>query len=220
MIQLELPKVRERRARSRRKDPEGSVIADDHGSGDHSERTPDEALVVASLRGDETAFAQLVQRYLRKALAVAIEYVRAREDAEDVVQDTFRRVFQNLRRFEASRSFGPWFFTILRNTARNAVKSERIRGHEMLNADHESSLPGPFEETRRLELRRKIDQSVDALPSMQRTCFRLCVVEGFSSAEAASATGLAESTVRVHVYHARRALRGLLDEWREEVEEA
>jgi RNA polymerase sigma-70 factor (ECF subfamily) len=219
MIQLELPKGRERRARPGRKDPEGSVIADDHGSGDRWEGTPDEALVVACLRGDETAFAQLVRRYLRKALAVAIEYVGAREDAEDVVQDTFRRVFQSLGRFDAGRTFGPWFFTILRNTARNAVKSERMRAHEMLSADHESGLPGPFEVTRRLELRRKIDQAVDALPSMQRTCFRLCLVEGLSSVEAASATGVAESTVRVHVYHARRTLQGLLDEWRGEVEE-
>jgi DNA-directed RNA polymerase specialized sigma24 family protein len=51
---------------------------------------------------------------------------------------------------------------------------------------------------------------------MQRTCFRLCMVEGFSSVEAAAATGIAESTVRVHVLRARRSLQELLDAWRDE----
>jgi DNA-directed RNA polymerase specialized sigma24 family protein len=54
---------------------------------------------------------------------------------------------------------------------------------------------------------------------MQKICFRLCMVEGLTSKEAASATGLAESTVRVHVFKARHALQGLLDVWRDEAEE-
>jgi RNA polymerase sigma-70 factor (ECF subfamily) len=184
------------------------------------EDAPDAALVRATLSGDEGAFARLVRRYLRKAMAVALEYADAREDAEDVVQDTFRRVFEKLDRFDPARSFEPWFFTILRNTARNAVKSRRIRAHDALTIEHASTSPGPYEETRRLELRQSIAEAMERLPAMQKTCFRLCVVEGLSSAEAANAIGLAESTVRVHVFKARRALQELLDVWREEAEES
>jgi RNA polymerase sigma-70 factor (ECF subfamily) len=164
------------------------------------EDAPDAALVRATLSGDEGA--------------------DAREDAEDVVQDTFRRVFEKLDRFDPARSFEPWFFTILRNTARNAVKSRRIRAHDALTIEHASTSPGPYEETRRLELRQSIAEAMERLPAMQKTCFRLCVVEGLSSAEAANAIGLAESTVRVHVFKARRALQELLDVWREEAEES
>ena len=180
------------------------------------EDAPDEALVRATLSGDEGAFARLVRRYLRKAMAVALEYARSREDAEDVVQDTFRRVFQKLDSFDPNRSFEPWFFTILRNTARNAVKSRRIREHDVLTTLHASASPGPYEETRRLELRQRIGEAIERLPAMQKTCFRLCMVEGLSSAEAATAMGLAESTVRVHVFKARRSLQGLLGVWRDE----
>ncbi|MGH7719295.1 MAG: RNA polymerase sigma factor, partial [Gemmatimonadaceae bacterium] len=67
--------------------------------------------------------------------------------------------------------------------------------------------------------RRRIGEAVEQLPNMQRTCFRLCMVEGLSSAEAANAIGLAESTVRVHVFKARRALQELLDAWRDEMED-
>jgi RNA polymerase sigma-70 factor (ECF subfamily) len=172
------------------------------------------------LRGDEGAFTRLVRRYMRKAMAVALEYTGTRENAEDVVQDTFRRVLDGLDRFDPARPFEPWFFTILRNTARNAAKSHRVREHESLAPDHESDHPGPLEHLHRHELRRRLNEAVGRLPAMQQTCFRLCLVEGLSSAEAAGATGLAESTVRVHVFRARRALQEHLTGWRDEMEEA
>ncbi|HEX9895164.1 MAG TPA: RNA polymerase sigma factor [Gemmatimonadales bacterium] len=196
------------------------VTADENQIGSGLENPSDETLVAATLGGDEQAFAHLVRRYLRKAMAVALEYVGTREDAEDVVQDTFRRVLESLDRFNPGRSFEPWFFTILRNTARNAAKSRRIRDHDALSAEQESIAPGPFEQTHRGELHHRIGAAIERLPPMQRTCFRLCLVEGFSSAEAASAIGLAESTVRVHVFKARQTLQQLLAGWRDELEEA
>ena len=184
------------------------------------EDPPDDALVRATLGGAESAFAHLVRRYLRKAMAVALEYAGNREDAEDIVQDTFRRVLESLDRYDPSRPFEPWFFTILRNTARNAVKRRRIRSHETLSSEQASEAPDPFETTQRRELRREIDEAVQGLTAAQRSCCRLCEVDGLSSAEAASALGLAESTVRVHVFRARRALQTLLETWAQEGDDA
>jgi RNA polymerase sigma-70 factor (ECF subfamily) len=189
-------------------------------SGGTSLVVADEWLVRAALRGDERAFAQLVRRYVRKAMAVALEYVATREDAEDVVQDTFRRVYENLLRFDPSRPFEPWFFAILRNAARNAARFQRTRRHDSLTEEHATGQPSPFEDVRRLELRQRIVQALERLPAMQQTCFRLCLVEGLTSVEAAHAMGLAESTVRVHVFKARRTLQSLLDDWHDALEEA
>ena len=194
------------------------MITDEQPIGSEPATPSDGALVAATLGGDEQAFAHLVRRYLRKAMAVALEQVQTREDAEDVVQDTFRRVLASLDRFDPERSFEPWFFTILRNTGRNAARHRQVRAHEPLAIEQESSQPGPYEQTRRGELRTRLAQAIETLPAMQRTCFRLCLVEGLTSAEAASAVGLAESTVRVHVFRARQALQELLAGWREEME--
>jgi RNA polymerase sigma-70 factor (ECF subfamily) len=182
--------------------------------------TPDEALVHAVLRGDETASTRLVRRYLRKAMAVALTYVDTLEDAEDVVQETFQRAFQSLRRYDASKPFQPWFFTILRNTARTARTVGRARRHEELLTSRPTETASPLEDTQRVELEESIDIALGRLPRMQQACFRLCVVEGFSSAEAASAVGIAESTVRVHLFKARRALRGRLEGLQAHREEA
>jgi RNA polymerase sigma-70 factor (ECF subfamily) len=195
--------------------PARTVVTEHENLSDVRDDAPDAALVRATLAGDERAFGHLVRRYLRRAMAVAMEYTRTREDAEDVVQDTFTRVLDRLDRFDADRPFAPWFFTILRNTARNAATRADLRAHDELATEHPASQPDPLETTERRELSRRLDQAIAQLPAMQQTCFRLCLVEGLSSAEAAAATGLAESTVRVHVFRARQALQERLSEWRE-----
>ena len=153
-------------------------------------------------------------------MAVAMEYCDSLDDAEDVVQETFRRVAEGLPGFDSSRPFEPWFFTILRNTARNWARSGRIRAHEDLSADHLSDRAGPGDDADLRELSHQLNQAIGRLPSMQQTCFRLCLVEGMSSREAADAIGLAESTVRVHVMRARQALRAELAAWRDDWEES
>ena len=76
--------------------------------------------------GDQRAFEALVRRVVRPALAAAWEFVPTREDAEDVVQETFVRVWRSLGRYDPARPFAPWFFTILRNVARNAARATRL----------------------------------------------------------------------------------------------
>jgi len=181
------------------------------------ETAPDATLVRAARRGDQEAFAQLVRRYLRRGMAVAFEYAEAREDAEDVLQDTFVRVWRGLERFDPERGpFAPWFFTVLRNTARNAARHRGLRTHGAVPPGQAAATDTPYEALRRRELREQIEAAVRTLPPMRRSCFRLCVVEGLSGAEAADALGIAESTVRVHVFKARQTLRDLLEAWREE----
>ena len=178
----------------------------------------DEALARLAAAGDERACAGLVKRYLRRTLAVAAEYTPSLADAEDIAQDAFRRMFEGLGRFDSTRPFAPWYYTILRNVARNAAKGGRGRVHEVLSNEHASEQAGPLEHAERAQLRHRIRNAVTQLPPMQAACFRLCLVEGLSSVEAGAALGLAESTVRVHVFQARRTLRGLLREWRYEVD--
>lgn len=181
-----------------------------------------------TLEGDEDAFAVLVRRYLRPALAAAWELTETREDAEDVVQDAFVRTLRGLERYDPSRPFAAWFFTIVRNTARNAAASRGARDARRGSENEDVSArsvagdatidhPDAME---RAELRERLERAIDALPRMQRSCFRLCEAEGFSRAEVAEMLGISEATVRVHLHRARNALRVELRPWRDEAGEA
>ncbi|HVH66745.1 MAG TPA: sigma-70 family RNA polymerase sigma factor [Gemmatimonadales bacterium] len=152
-------------------------------------------------------YRELVSRYIRPAIAVAWEFTDTIEDAEDLVQEAFRRVVQALPRFDVSRPFAPWFFTILRNVARNTVQARGLRVHVALSDGVPDEAPTTEELVDYLELEARVAMHLDSLPDMQRTCFRLCVLEGLSSQEVAAALGVSDRTVRTHVHRARRSLQ-------------
>ena len=73
---------------------------------------PDEELVAATKSGDELAFETLVKRHQGRIFALAFRYTRVREDAEDIVQETFRKAFVHLQKFEGKSSFSTWLTRI------------------------------------------------------------------------------------------------------------
>jgi RNA polymerase sigma-70 factor (ECF subfamily) len=163
--------------------------------------------------GDEAAFTALVGRLVRPALAAAWELVPTREDAEDVVQESFARAWRELRRYDAARPYAPWFFTILRNVARNAGRRGRHVQLVSLQDDAVAAeLPAVTEGDGELDAidSARIHAALDALSPMQRACFRLTALEGFGSAEAGAMLGVSDATVRVHTHRARHALRAQL----------
>ncbi len=176
----------------------------------------DRELVRRVRRGESLAFDELVQRYLRPAMAVAWEFTESLADAEDVVQDAFHRALRGLDGYEESRPFRPWFFTIVRNAGRNAAVWRSRWSFEPLDDTLPTDRGSPLSDMERREVRERVDAGVELLSPMQGTCFRLCDVEGFGAREVADMLELEESTVRVHLFRARRQLREVLKPLREE----
>lgn len=171
-------------------------------------------LAARAQAGDREAFEALVRRLLRPALAAAWEFVPTREDAEDIVQDTFARAWRQLERYDATRPFAPWFFTVLRNVARNASRWDRrwnvISLTEEVIADEPRDMKEGPDEFDRMDAAARIHAALDELSPMQRACFRLTGIEGFASAEAGAMLGVSDATVRVHAHRAKKALRARL----------
>jgi RNA polymerase sigma factor (sigma-70 family) len=140
---------------------------------------------------------------VRAALATAWEFAHDRDEAEDLTQEAFVKALQHLHRFDDRRSFRPWFFTILRNLARNAAtRSKRARRFaDALPA--ESSAPDD-------EVQMVVERQLSKMTTSQASCFRLCEIEGFSAVEVAEMLGMAAATVRTHVHRARLKLRAEL----------
>lgn len=176
----------------------------------------DSELVRRTRDGDREAFGELVRRYLRPALAIAWEFAPSREDAEDLVQDGFHRALRGLDGFDTGRPFRPWLFTIIRNTARNAAAHHARWNAVAIPDELPSPEPDPLDDAVRLELRRRIGAGLDLLPPMQRACFRLCDVEGFTGTEVAEMLGVDPGTIRTHRHRARATLRTALQDLNEE----
>jgi len=168
----------------------------------------DAALVARAQGGDASAFESLVKRHIRAAHAVALAVLGESADADDAVQDGFLSAMQHLDSCAPAEKFRAWLLTIVRNRAFDLRRRGRVRAMEMLEEETaHAQEPSPLEMAERSELNVKLSEAIGTLTDTQREVLMMHDVEGWKHADIAALLGLAESTVRVHLLHARRRLR-------------
>jgi RNA polymerase sigma-70 factor (ECF subfamily) len=182
---------------------------------------PDLDLVRRAREGDFAAFEQLVSRYERRVYTLAFRMLRRREDAEDVVQETFLSAMSHLKGFREAASFATWLFRIAANHALKVLRKRRGLPTAPLEEEGEredgKSLPKPVYIARwredaerdadRPEIRRALDQALAALDENHRAIFLLRDVEGLSTEDAARALGITVANAKVRLLRARLKLR-------------
>lgn len=170
----------------------------------------DEQLVELVRVGDPVAFDTLVTRHLERAYRIAFRILGHREDAEDLVQESFLAVLQKIDTFQAGRAFTPWLNRIVANRALNARQARTLRTTEQIPLSTQAVTASPAREAERAQLRERLGQAMDALPERQRIILELFELEGYSGPEIAEMLEIAPGTVRWHLHEARRALREAL----------
>lgn len=169
----------------------------------------DGALVARARAGDSAAFDTLVRTYMEQAFRVAYRVVGHREDAEDLVQESFMAAHQYLDSFEIGRPFGPWLIRIVLNRGSNLRRSRTRRSMEP-EVDGVSEAPSALLETERNDTGKILQDALGTLSERQRMIVTMFDVDGLTSAEIGEMMDLAPGTVRWHLHEARRQLRGVL----------
>jgi len=182
------------------------------------------ALIERCVSGDESACADLVAEHQRMVVQLAINLLGDREEALDLSQDVFLRVFRTLHRFRGQSSLRTWIYRIAVNQARNRHRfwGRRHRADQVSLdqhvAVHGDCLSGHEATPDRLlaqkELADRLYQALDGLPFDQRTAIVLREIDGLSYDEIAYSLGVAVGTVKSRLTRARQALRHELGEAR------
>lgn len=175
----------------------------------------DSDVVQSFLDGDERAFGELVRRYDGRLLNFVYRTIGDRERAQDLVQETFVRVYRHLHRFDQSKKFSTWVYTIAGNLAKNELRN-RSRNPLVLfqtirknwDADHrplewEDSSYKPDDLYRKRHLRSLVEKVVAELPEHHRIVFVLRELEGKTYEEIANITGCNLGTVKSRLNRAR-----------------
>jgi RNA polymerase sigma-70 factor, ECF subfamily len=181
----------------------------------------DEALVAATKRGDTEAFEELVLRYKRRVFATALRITNNREDAEDVLQNSFHKVFLHLGGFQEKSQFATWLTRITMNEAFMLLRRRR-GGFEVLpeNIDDtpESASsafvdqrPSPEESCWRHERKELLTEAINRLGPKVRRTILLRNIEERSLEETAEILGTSIGVVKSRLYQGRRSLRGTLN---------
>jgi RNA polymerase sigma-70 factor (ECF subfamily) len=176
-----------------------------------------------NLEAARDRYAEVVARYQRRAIRIALHYLRDAADADEAVQDAFVKAYMHLGTFREELPFEVWFTRILINGCLDRLKARRRRERWLapppmdpsgVERDPAEYLPSrgasPEEQVLAGERRAQLFGAIARLPDRQRMVFTLSHVEGRTSREVSTLMGLNESTVRVHLFRAIRRLRSLL----------
>ncbi|HWB41962.1 MAG TPA: RNA polymerase sigma factor [Gemmatimonadales bacterium] len=172
----------------------------------------DAELVHSVRQGDRRAAGRLLERYLRACRAVALAVTGVEADADDVCQEALVVAVERIDDCRDPSRFGNWLFQIVRNRARNLVRSPAVR--RTVPLDDLAPAPGlsPAAEMERTELRERLLDALAEIPEAHREVVLLHDLEGWKHREIGERLGLPEGTVRSHLHHARRRLRQILGE--------
>jgi|SRR3989441_236683 len=186
---------------------------------DPSARIPQQdepALVARVLAGDRAAFGTLAERYAGVARRVARAVLSDPDDADDAAQDALLSALVKLDQYDPRRPFGPWLLRIVANAATDRRRRRTVRRVEPLDPALVAGGSRPDVVAERRALSERLRGALAELPARRRMAVVLFDVEGYSHAEIAGILGIAEGTVRSEVFHARRRLRVLLGDWKED----
>ena len=172
----------------------------------------DARLVEDVRRGDHSAFEDLVKRYENRLIGVLLRFVRDRELARDLAQETFLRVYERLDQFDPSRRFGPWLFRIGVNLALDYLRKRRRRIWPALFSDsrvEKGPDPAVADPRVSLDLEQEVRRVLESIPEKYRTVLILRDLENFSTSEISAILHRKEATIRWRLAEARMRFQEL-----------
>lgn len=172
----------------------------------------DQRLVLRIRDGDLSAFRHLVHKYKSISFTLACSILKDGDTAEDVLQDAFMKVFDNIHKFRADSSFATWIYRIVVNTCLNAREKDKRHLYEDLSVAE--SLPAgnatSFDAMQQKERERYIAATLNMMKADEALLLRLFYLCELSVKEIQEVTDFSESNIKVILHRARKNMLGLL----------
>ncbi|KKO53127.1 RNA polymerase sigma factor SigW [Paenibacillus sp. DMB20] len=181
----------------------------------------DVRLAKLARKGDQRAFAEIVELYKDKIFHLAYRMLNNRHEAEDIVQETFLRVYKNLDRYDENQKFSTWIYRIGTNLCIDRLRKrkpsysldadmndqEGMDGYSMIPSDDRS----PETEMLLSETQRIIHDSIESLPAKYKTIMLLRYIQDLSLQEISEVLDLPVTTIKTRVHRGREFLRKKLE---------
>lgn len=168
----------------------------------------EEQLIKNVLKGDTSSFGYFVDAYQDMAFTIAFRICRNKQDAEDVVQESFVRAFRNLHTFRFTSKFSTWFYRVVYNTAiseiQKSVFQNEFAEYEQVNTDAGFSDLNVLENMEIQERTKTINKILDQMPMDETIVLSLFYLEENSIKEVSQTLSITESNVKVRLHRARK----------------
>ncbi len=185
-----------------------------------------DVLIRAAQGGDQEAFEQLVRMYDQSVLRLAMNLLRSPEDARDVYQEAFLRVYRNLHTFRFDCSFHTWLYRIVTNICLDQLRKRKVRKEEsavvetadgpvdrMDSFEEESAHADPERSMWNQQLRRRIDDALGGLTPRERMVFELRHYQGMRLRSIGESLGTTEEAAKNCLFRATQKMRSVLGDF-------
>jgi len=169
--------------------------------------TSDEILIAHILKGESTSFKTLVERYQNLVFTIAFRITNNREEAEEVAQDVFMKIYHGLDSFKGDSKFSSWLYRIAYNTALTKIRNKKAGFQPLEN--HESG--EVLNEAIGIFTKEYLNKAINMLEPDEATVITLFYLSEQSLDEIAQILNVEVNTVKVRLYRARKKLRGKLE---------
>jgi len=189
-------------------------------------QTDEKALIRAAQQGDQDAFGQLVRAYDQSVLRLAMNLLRSPEDAQDVYQEAFLRVYRNLNHFRFDCSFHTWLYRIVTNLCLDQMRKRKVRkeeSSEMEGSDGPVDRMDRFQESRPEgdpqrsmftgQLRQRIEKALHQLTARERMVFELRHYQGLKLRNIGEILGTSEEAAKNCLFRATQKMRVALGDF-------
>jgi len=189
-------------------------------------QTDEKALIRAAQEGDQDAFGQLVRAYDQSVLRLAMNLLRSPEDAQDVYQEAFLRVYRNLNHFRFDCSFHTWLYRIVTNLCLDQMRKRKVRkeeSSEMEGSDGPVDRMDRFQESRPEgdpqrsmftgQLRQRIEEALHQLTARERMVFELRHYQGLKLRNIGEILGTSEEAAKNCLFRATQKMRVALGDF-------
>jgi RNA polymerase sigma factor (sigma-70 family) len=170
----------------------------------------DQIYIQAILAGDTAAFAHLVNKHKTMAFNIAYRLLKSREEAEEVMQDSFLKIFHALKEFRGDAAFSTWMYRIIYNQSISRLRKKKLPVHSYDDENFEWMEPADtlqeLEKLHASEQKKYVAEAIGRLPGDDANIVSLFYMNESSVEEISEITGLSQSNVKVKLFRARKRL--------------
>lgn len=173
---------------------------------------PERQLILQAKEGSHEAFRELVELNMKQAYDLAYGFVNDHDDAEDIAQEAFVKVFHSLASFREEAEFSTWLYRIVTNTSLDRLKQRKRKSNRQVHIEDPQMVEAMNhpDEIYDLDMRMHIERALHELPTLQRAVVILRHIDGLSTKKVSEILKCSEGTVKTHLHRGLKKMRGLL----------
>ncbi|MCC1484522.1 RNA polymerase sigma factor [Winogradskyella immobilis] len=179
--------------------------------------TNDDQLIEAITNGDTKAYGQLVNRYKDLVYTLALRMLKHKEEAEEVAQDAFIKVYKSLNKFKGDSKFSTWIYKVTYNTCLDRIKKNKKHLNDVAIDEYTEhkleTIDNALESMIKEEKSALIKRCIDKLPSESSYILTLYYFEELSLDEMSDIIGISANTIKVKLFRARKKLTVILEQY-------